>query len=81
MFLGGIPTVASLGAPGESVHCGGTFPMRKSPGDLETDTLGRPTGFSRVHVVDASVFPSLAAATITLTAMANAHRIASQSIN
>ena len=29
----------------------------------------------RVHVVDASVFPSLPATTITLSVMANAHRI------
>ena len=80
-FLGGIPAVPSLGLPGDGNHSGGTFPMRRSPGDLETDSLGRPTGFRHVHIVDASVFPSLAAATITLTAMANAHRIASESIH
>lgn len=79
-FLGGVPILASLGLPGDGNHSGGTFPMRRSPGDMETDYLGRPTGFPHVHVVDASVFPSLAATTITLTAMANAHRIASQSI-
>ena len=73
--------VASLGVPGDGNHSGGTFPMRKSPGDMETDSLGRPTGFRHVHVIDASVFPSLAATTITLTAMANAHRIASESIH
>jgi choline dehydrogenase-like flavoprotein len=71
-----IPGLAQLGSPGKSNHVGGSFPMRHTPGDLESDVLGRPRGFERVHVVDASVFPSVAATTVTLTAMANAHRIA-----
>jgi len=50
--------------------------MSLHPGNFQSDLLGRPTGFSRVHVVDASVFPSVPAPTITLTAMANAQRIA-----
>jgi choline dehydrogenase-like flavoprotein len=45
---------------------------------LETDVFGRLPGWKRVHLVDASVFPSIPATTITLTAMANAHRIASE---
>jgi choline dehydrogenase-like flavoprotein len=64
------------GALGSSYHCGGTFPMRKEPVGLETDRLGRPTGLRRVFLVDASVFPSIPATTITLSVMANAHRIA-----
>jgi choline dehydrogenase-like flavoprotein len=72
--------LARVGAPGSSFHCGGTFPMREHPGDLETDTLGRPSGLSRVHVVDASVFPSVPATTITFSAMANAHRIATHAV-
>jgi len=72
--------LARVGAPGSSFHCGGTFPMRTHPGDLETDTLGRPSGLSRVHVVDASVFPSIPATTITFSAMANAHRIATHAV-
>jgi choline dehydrogenase-like flavoprotein len=63
--------------PGKSYHYGGTFPMKHSPGRFETDLLGRPAGFQRVHAVDASVLPSIAATTIVFTAMANAHRIAS----
>ncbi|MCP5433047.1 MAG: GMC family oxidoreductase [Alphaproteobacteria bacterium] len=62
---------------GSSYHCGGTFPMREAPSGLESDPLGRPAGLKRVHIVDASVFPSVPATTITLTVMANAHRIAS----
>jgi choline dehydrogenase-like flavoprotein len=33
-----------------------------------------------VHLVDASVFPAVAATTFTLTIMANAHRIATEVI-
>jgi len=62
---------------GRGFHTGGSFPMRQSPGELECDLLGRPHGFSRVHVVDATSFPTVPATTITLSVMANAHRIAS----
>ena len=68
-----------MGLTGSSFHCGGTFPMRDSPSGLESDTLGRPAGLRRVYLVDASVFPSIPATTITLSVMANAHRIATQS--
>jgi len=78
--LGGAPVVPAMqfAEPGRSYHSGGTFPMRAKPGKFETDTLGQPTGLERVHLLDASVFPSIPATTITLTVMANAHRIASQ---
>jgi len=60
---------------------GGSLPMRRSPAaDNETDELGRPMGWSRVHVVDSSVFPSLPATTSALTAMANARRIVDQTV-
>jgi len=65
------------GLAGSGVHVGGSFPMRRNPGEFESDVLGRPTGFTRVHVVDATVFPEVAAASTTLTIMANAFRIAS----
>jgi ferredoxin len=70
--------MASLGEPGRSFHSGGSMPMgggsQKHP--IVTDRLGRPNGLQRVHVIDASTFPSISATTITLTAMANARRIA-----
>jgi choline dehydrogenase-like flavoprotein len=69
-----------VGPPGRGFHTGGTFPMRANPGPFEVDTLGRPHGFTRVHVVDSSVFPSLPATTITLTVMANAHRIGAEAV-
>ncbi len=76
--LGGLPALPGLqfAEPGRSYHSGGTFPMRERPRGFETDKLGRIPGLERVHFVDASVFPSIPATTITLSVMANAHRIA-----
>ena len=68
------------GAPGSSFHCGGTLPMRASPQRTESDLLGRPGGLRRVHVVDATVFPSIPATTISFSVMANAHRIATAAL-
>lgn len=65
-----------IGLPGQGNHSGGSLPMRTSPKEFESDVWGRPYGFKRVHVVDSSVFPSIPATTITLSVMANAHRIA-----
>jgi len=66
-----------LGAPGASFHTGGTFPMSETPTARQSDPLGRPGGAQRIHIADASVFPSIPATTITFSAMANAHRIGS----
>jgi choline dehydrogenase-like flavoprotein len=71
-----VPGLVHVGRPGKSNHLGGSLPMRREPGALETDVLGRVPGWRRVHVVDASVFPSVPATTVTISAMANAHRIA-----
>ena len=73
-----LPQLARIGLPGRGDHTGGSFPMRTNPGPLETDVFGRVQGLKRVHIVDASVFPSVPAPTIALTAMANAHRIGSE---
>lgn len=75
--LGGVvvPPMLKLAEPGRSFHCGGSLPMRLTPRRFESDILGRPHGWSRVHVVDASVLPSIPATTITFSVMANAHRI------
>ncbi|HXN36898.1 MAG TPA: GMC oxidoreductase [Solirubrobacteraceae bacterium] len=75
--LGMLPAAGLLqiGSPGKSNHLGGSLPMRRRPGHLETDTLGRLSGWEQVHVVDASIFPSVPATTVTMSVMANAHRI------
>jgi choline dehydrogenase-like flavoprotein len=78
-YLHTIPLLPLLqiGKPGEGSHVGGTFPMRHTPSELETDIFGRLTGMRKIHIVDASVFPSIPSTTITLSVMANAHRIGS----
>jgi choline dehydrogenase-like flavoprotein len=73
-----VPPMLQIARPGRGFHCGGTFPMRAQPANFESDCLGRPLGWNRVHVVDASVFPTVPATTITFSVMANAHRIGSQ---
>jgi choline dehydrogenase-like flavoprotein len=78
--LGGmvLPSLLQILEPGRSFHSGGSLPMRTHPGEFESDLLGRPHGWSRLHIVDASVLPSIPATTITYSVMANAHRIGTQ---
>jgi choline dehydrogenase-like flavoprotein len=80
--IGGIVAVPGLqfAGAGRSYHSGGTFPMSANPSGFQTDKLGRVSAMDRVHIVDASVFPSIPATTITLTVMANAHRIATEAM-
>lgn len=68
--------VMRFSPPGRGFHTGGSFPMRKDPVRHTSDTEGRPYGFERVHLVDASCLPSIPATTITLPVMANSWRIA-----
>lgn len=77
--LRGVPLLPALqyADPGRSYHSGGGFPMRKNPTEWETDPLGRLPGWDRIHLVDASTFPSIPATTMALNIMANAHRIGS----
>jgi choline dehydrogenase-like flavoprotein len=70
-----VPPMLQLAEPGRGFHSGGSLSMRAQPGKFESDRLGRPHGWSRVHAVDASVLPGIPATTITFSVMANAHRI------
>lgn len=78
--LGAAPVLPMLKVeqPGKSFHFGGSFPMSADAQPGQTDTLGRPVGLERVHLVDSSCFPSIPATTITLSVMANAYRIATE---
>jgi len=70
-----------LSPAGKSYHWGGSFPHTSGrPIIFGSDTLGRAGSWERVHLVDASVFPTVPAMTFGLTVMANAHRIASESL-
>ena len=71
----------SVSAATKSYHFGGTFPLSDTAGGLRTDRLGRLEQWSRIHLIDGSVFPSVPATTFTLTVMANAHRIATAALH
>ena len=73
-----VPMLARPGVAGGSFHSGASLPMSNDPHELQSDLLGRPHGLQRVHAIDATVFPDIASSTITLSVMANAHRIASE---
>lgn len=70
-----------LSAGGKSYHWGGSFPHTSDRSTaLGSDRLGRVGPWERIHLIDASVFPSIPAMTFGLTIMANAHRIASETL-
>lgn len=72
-----VAPLAQVPGPGEGFHVGAALPMTQTPGPTNTDTLGRPLGTKKVHVIDSTVLPRLHPGPTTFTAMANAHRIAS----
>jgi len=76
------PVLPRLGtaAPGKSYHFGSSFPHSDAQRDgMTSDRLGRVAPWRRIHLVDGSVLPTLPAATFTMSGMANAHRIATES--
>ena len=73
------PRMIRYSNPGSGTHCGSSFPMRSHPtGPFDSDSLGRPFGWRRIHVIDASVLPSIPGTTLAFPVMANAVRIAEQ---
>jgi ferredoxin len=74
--------MARLSAAGKSYHWGGSFPHARDRSTASsTDRFGRVGAWRRTHLVDAAVFPAVPAMTFGLTVMANAHRIAAESVN
>ena len=80
-FLGIIPIrpLLKIGVFGEGYHVGSVFPMSQNPQKHSSDNLGRINGFKNLHMIDASILPSIPSTTITFTVMANAYRIAEES--
>jgi len=66
----------------KSYHFGSSFPhaSEPDPGSVTTDRLGRLAQWDRIHLIDGSVLPNVAATTFTLTVMANSHRIACEAM-
>jgi choline dehydrogenase-like flavoprotein len=61
---------------GASIHYGGTLPVATGNAAFTIDDSGRLAGTRRVYVADGSGLRYLPAKGITLTLMANAHRVA-----
>ena len=74
--LTAIPWGATIADFGAGYHSGATFPMSIQPKGNETDILGRAFGMKRIHLIDSSALPDIPSTAITLSIMANAHRIA-----
>jgi choline dehydrogenase-like flavoprotein len=74
-----VPMISVSGAA-KSYHFGASFPHGRSRTGTTTDRIGRLAMWDHIHLVDASVFPDVPATTFTLTIMANAHRIASETL-
>jgi ferredoxin len=73
--------MVSVSSAAKSYHFGGSFPHSVARSELQTDRIGRLDRWDNIHLVDSSVFPNAPATTFTLTIMANAHRIATESLN
>lgn len=80
--IGLVPLVplSELAPAGGGYHYGASIPMRRAPRAGESDVLGRPAGTRRIHVVDSSCFPTVPGGAITLSSMANSHRIATATL-
>ncbi len=72
------PFLVKVLKPGSGFRCGGLFPMKKTPNEDECDFLGRLNNCINIHLIDTSIFNTIPPGPITLTAMANAYRIASK---
>ena len=56
-----------------------SLPMTSSqPRAYQTDRVGRPQGWDRMHVIDSAAFSSVPATTVALLAMANATRVVAE---
>jgi ferredoxin len=70
-----------LAPAAKSYHWGSSFPHSNGGKEqFHSDTWGRVGAWQRTHLVDASVLPTVPATTYGLTVMANAHRIATESM-
>jgi hypothetical protein len=76
LSLGMFPIPIFFKSPiGHSQHFGGSIPMSKNCSDKTADELGRLSGMSNVHVIDASILSSIPATPTTILTSANAIRI------
>ncbi len=79
--LGIIPIKRINPGAGSSIHYGGTLPFSKIEKSGSQSPEGKVYGTENVFVVDSSGFRFLAAKGVTLSIMANAHRVCTNLIN
>jgi len=76
-----LPFVSQDSSAAQGYHFGASFPMIDNPTKShETDILGRPFDWKRVHIVDTSVLPRIPSTGIGVVTMANSYRIASSAV-
>ena len=66
---------------GASVHYAGTLPMTTQPTRLGTTPSSQSYDFENLWIIDGAVFPFLPAKNLTLTLMANAARVAAETLS
>jgi len=77
-----LPFLRQDSAAAQGYHFGASFPMSSEPhAPTDTDDVGRPFGWKRVHLVDTASLPAIPATTVGLLTMAHAYRISSHSPN
>lgn len=79
--IGVVPIKRIDPGAGSSIHYGGSLPFSSEDSLGTTDNNGRLHGTSNVYAIDGSSFKYLPAKGITLSIMANAHRIAKHMID
>lgn len=65
---------------GYGYHFGSSFPISNKKNKRGSDKLGRILNMKNIHIIDASVLPSIPVSTITYTMMANASCIVDESV-
>lgn len=75
-----LPRLAIMAPPGWGFHYAACLPMRHRPNSFETHVDGRLWDSQRVRAIDGSVLPSLPAKNHSLTLMANAARVADETL-
>lgn len=66
---------------GASIHYAGTLPFSNEEKPFTTNLNGKLNGSNNVFIIDASSFTFLPAKGVTLTAMANAHRVSLKALD
>ncbi|CAL2060945.1 GMC oxidoreductase [Tenacibaculum sp. 190524A05c] len=75
-----IPLKVIQTTKGSSIHYAGTLPFSNDEKPLTTNLNGKLSGSKNIYIIDASSFTFLPAKGVTLTAMANAHRVSLKSL-